>query len=122
MKLTPDEFKNLPTAIQRRNPDLFMDAVESQKQKPDARTTLVSNPQIPKASRGRMATGGPVLRVTIIGCEARRRDSDNPEYKFLRDAIARDFNLDDEDGTIIWEYGKIETRGEQGTIVKITET
>lgn len=66
-----------------------------------------------------MATGGPVLRVTLIGFESRPRDSDNPCYKALRDAIARSFGLDDDDKTIAWEYSQHTTAGSEGVLVKV---
>ena len=108
-------------ACRKLNPHMFgpLGAVEGPERKPQARRTLDGGTALPKAGRARVATGGPVLRVTIISCEHRLRDSDNPKFKPLRDAIARSFGLDDADSTIGWEYGQVETRGAEGTIVRI---
>lgn len=118
MNLNPND---LPEHIKKLNPHLFgpLGAVESPQQKPDTRRALGADAQTPATSHSRVATGGPVLRVTLIGFEHRRRDSDNPCFKALRDAIAREFGLDDDDRTIAWEYGSALTSGAEGTLVRI---
>ena len=64
-------------------------------------------------------------RVTIISCRRKLVDAhDNLRtgLKPLVDRITSSLGFsDDADPKLVWEYGQIETRGEQGTIVKITE-
>jgi len=110
-------------SVRRRNPELFgPGAVCPPVVQPHGGGALERKGAPQGPGRGRVARGGPVLRVALISC--RRRivtDGDNfrTGYKELRDCIARWFGLDDEDGTIVWEYGQHETRGRQETIVRI---
>ena len=62
-----------------------------------------------------------VLCVHLLSLRRRIIDDDNlvAGHKGLRDAIARSLGLDDGDPRIRWEYSQGETRGEQGTIVRI---
>ena len=88
----------------------------------DGGRALDSQAQTKQADRGRVARGGPVLRVDIISMRRRLiTDSDNlPKgFKHLRDLIARFFDLDDADSVIQWNYAQVRTSGKQGTIVRI---
>jgi len=60
-----------------------------------------------------------LLRVTFIANTHQRIDSDNLDYKPLRDVIARWFELDDNDDVIEWNYGQTRCGGDEGTIVRI---
>ena len=60
--------------------------------------------------------------VSLISCRRRELDDDGnvAALKPLRDAIAESLGLDDADKRIRFEYGQLETRTEQGVIVKIS--
>ncbi len=94
--------------------------LESSQQKPEARRALEQKPSLSKTSCQRVATSGPVLRVTLISIRSGILDSDSLAFGHwpLRDAIARSFELDDEDGTIDWRYNQIKGAPE-GTIVMV---
>lgn len=118
MKFTLDDLRKSKVGQLPENACALC-SMEGQKQKSQAGRALVGQSALPKASRSRVAAGGPVIRVTLISLEHRLRDSDNPEYKPLRDAIARDFDLDDADSTIEWHYRQIAVKGAEGVLVFI---
>lgn len=109
--------------VRKLNPELFgVGGLQSQVHQPHPRPALDSQPQTRKASRGRISKSGPVLRVALVSCRRRLiadRSNFDVGFKQLQDSIARFFDLDDEDGTIAWEYHQVATRGAEGTIVKI---
>ena len=73
--------------------------------------------------RGARSPAGPVLRVSLVVFRrcGHELDDDNLRSgaKFLRDAIAGWFGLDDSERTIAWEYAQAPTRGSPGVAVKI---
>jgi hypothetical protein len=72
----------------------------------------------PKQSR----KGGVLCCVEIIGLRHRILDSDNfiAGAKGLRDTIASSVGIDDGSDQIEFLYGQFQTRGEPGTIVRIS--
>jgi hypothetical protein len=74
-------------------------------------------------SRGARSARGPVLRICLVVFRrgGHEIDDDNMRSgaKFLRDAIAGWFGLDDSERTIAWEYAQAQTRGRPGVAVKI---
>ena len=111
MKLNPND---LPKHIQALNPHLFMGGVETRLTKPSLARALDNCNEKCKGGKG---------SVVVSLCAYRRRilDDDNnvASCKPLRDAIAASIGIDDGDSRIKWEYGQIETRGQQGVMVKI---
>lgn len=106
-------------ATRRRNPQLFgLGQVEGPKPKLAPIQTLVDGVQKPAGSQGRVA-----ICITIVQYRRRLLDGhDNLAYavKPLVDAIAQSLGVDDGDKRLRWEYGQVQTAGEQGTSVKIT--
>ena len=94
---------------------------------PNSRPSLDSPTPKPKARRTgghvgvQRRTNRPVLRVTILALSRRATDLDNlmSGTKAIRDAIAREFNLDDGERQIDWQYASVSTRGELGLVVNI---
>ena len=74
---------------------------------------------IQKRQKGK---GSVAIVVSLISCRRRELDDDGnvAALKPLRDAIAESLGLDDADKRIRFEYGQLETRTEQGVIVKIS--
>ena len=113
---------NVSESTKRRNPELFgLGKLQSEKPEPKAKPALVRESQGDETRCGRMASGRPILRITLISFRARRLDSDNLAggFKPLRDAIARWLGVDDSDSVIEWAYGQQITQGTQGTAVRI---
>lgn len=109
-------------ATKRRNPSLYpLAGLQSPKSKPDSGDG--SQGTVPRKEEGKSRLGTvPKLRVTFIRvCRRTITDSDNlpPAYKWTRDAIAASLGRDDRDDLIQWEYHQLQTRGREGTIVKI---
>ena len=75
---------------------------------------------IQKRAKGK---GSVEVVVSLISCRRRELDDDGnvASLKPLRDAIAATLGLDDADKRIRFEYSQLETRGEQGVIVKVTK-
>lgn len=107
----------LSEATRRRNPHLFVGAVQGSKRESDSAPTLDSGPRLQKSGR-------PCVVVSIISCRHRILDSDNfiAGAKSLRDAIADALTLDDADPRVIWQYEQLKTQGPEGTIVLIQTT
>jgi hypothetical protein len=116
-KLSPDFKKRLID----EHPEDFSQAgirpvgsVANPERKPDQRS---------KGQDSLMETrpAGVRFRVDIISIRRRLVDGDNLQTgaKPLRDSIAHWLRTDDADRFITWEYHQLETRGEEGTIVKI---
>lgn len=76
-----------------------------------------------REGQGRGSRTNPVVRVHLISFRrvGRPLDDDNLRAgcKALRDAIAAWLGLDDNEQFIAWEYSQHETRGREGTGVKI---
>lgn len=104
-------------STQRRNPHLFVGAVQGAKREPNPAQALDSGPRLQKSGR-------PCVVVSIISCRHRILDSDNfiAGAKSLRDAIADALTLDDADPRVIWQYEQLKTQGPEGTIVLIQTT
>ena len=115
-----DDFKHASNFFKRLNPDLG-GLCASFAQRCQAPALVGESARAKKGARIVGARNGPLLRVTIISLRNRTRDGDNEQggLKELRDAIADWCGLDDADNIISWQYGQIQTRGRQGTIVKI---
>ncbi len=101
-------------AVRELNPHLFVGAVEKPISQPDAPRPL---------DRGCKArkTGPQGMVISLVSYRSRLLDSDNLHggLKPLRDAIAATLGIDDGDSAVRWEYGQVETRGEEGTAVGI---
>lgn len=59
--------------------------------------------------------------VTLIAARRRLCDDDNnvASFKPLRDAIAESIGIDDGDPRLCWQYGQVESKGRQHSIVNI---
>jgi len=101
-------------AVQKLNPHLFVGGMEEPFPQSDPARALDRCRKTRKASPQRMV-------ISLVSYRSRLLDSDNLQggLKPLRDAIAATLGFDDGDSTARWEYGQVETRGEQGTAVRI---
>lgn len=112
MKLNPNE---LPEHIRKLNPHLFVGGVE----------TRFTEQAAARALGGcfkKCKSGKAIVAVSLVQYRRRALDShDNlrSACKPLVDAIAASLGIDDGDNRIRWEYGQIETRGQEGTAVRI---
>lgn len=118
-QLTADELKRLLPGISKdclRLSAAAVGAVVPAIGKQDPSPALVR-----KSPRKSKSTRGTCLVVSLIACRRRVLDGDNAigGFKVLRDAIASRLGVDDADPVVRWEYGQIETQGQQGTIVLI---
>lgn len=108
------KLNELPDHIKRLNPHLFVGGVEKPLTQPNLKEAL---------DRGRKAQkrGTQSLVISLVRYGRLRLDDDNLAggFKPLRDAIARSLDVDDGDSRIRWQYGQIETRGQEGTAVRI---
>ena len=125
-------FQNASETFKRLNPHLFaLGAVPAAKseQNPRALHAVPAGeeggeggvaPIVPRPSKPR-----PMARITLIACRRRLLDDDNltSSFKHLRDAIADNLlpgmYAGRADAFFAWECGQVETRGQEGTIVKI---
>lgn len=84
----------------------------------------------PQGNAGRKTRGkgsvGKRGRIILIACRNRELENDHNlsySFKFIQDAIADSLlpglPAGRADSYFRWEYGQVETRGQQGTIVKI---
>lgn len=98
----------------KRNPLGTVDIVKPQ---PDPAPALDRSQPVRKKRPRRV-----VIIVTLISLRSRELDTDNlaGSFKPTRDAIAKSLGIDDGDKRFVWEYRQIETRGECGTIVRIS--
>lgn len=117
-------------ATKRLNPEIFgpvVGAASGPVLQPNGGAPLVGGASKPKARRASRSarpqrrTIRPVLRVTIVALTRRAADLDNimSGTKPVRDAIAREFGLDDSERQIDWQYGSQPTRGELGVMIRI---
>lgn len=74
-------------------------------------------------ARRRRTRRTPLVAVTFVVFVRRLRDEDNLTggLKFLRDAVAFSLGVDDADSRVFWQCRQIETRGGEGTLVRIEE-
>jgi hypothetical protein len=116
--------QNVSESTRRLNPHLYPPVGGLQSPKPQSDSGNGSAPANERKEKGksRVGKGRSVLRITLIRlCHREITDSDNlaPGFKWTRDAIAASFGCDDRDDLIKWQYGQVETRGKEGTIVRI---
>lgn len=112
MNVDPND---LPEHIKRLNPHLFgLDKVEKPFTKPNLTRALDS-------AVSSCETGPKSVVISLVSYRRTRLDNDNlaASFKPLQDCIAATLGVDDADERLRWEYGQIETRGQQGTMVKI---
>lgn len=119
-QLTADELRRLLPQISQdclRRSARPVGAMGGQERKRDSHAALVRHKPRQPRREGRVA-----VLVTIIACRNRLCDSDNSGMggnKALRDSIADSLGADDGSPAIAWQYGQVQTSGEQGTIVLI---
>ena len=113
-------------AVRKLNPHIYghgqqgshssLDTVSATKRKPDSIQALDQGPKMQRSRKG-----GVAVCVTIIALSNRLPDDDNwaAAAKTLRDSIARSIGVDDGDRRVRWQYGTVETRGEEGVVVTI---
>ena len=125
-------FPNASETFKRLNPHIFgVGAVSATKPEQNPRT-LHAVPAgegagkrsveeiVPRTGKPR-----PVARITLIACRNRELDDDNltASLKFLRDAVADSLlpgmHAGRADAFFVWECSQVETRGREGTIIKI---
>jgi predicted Fe-S protein YdhL (DUF1289 family) len=110
--------------FRKLNPHLFsLGPLPGPVGKQDSAPALDGKPRRGTKSQDSLAGSRPEFRVCIISCRFRIQDGDNngAGCKALRDVIAQWLGLDDAERFILWEYSQIETRGPEGTIVKINQ-
>jgi len=120
------DLSHVSESVRRLNPHLWprtgLGGLQAQEPEPKPGTALERIASPAKSRRRRVAGyGGPVARVILVAHVHRALDGDNLAggCKPLRDAIASWLGVDDDDGTIAWEYGQVETRGREGIAVRI---
>lgn len=113
------KFDDLPLKIKeqirRDNPDVFR-KVETAVTERSAVSPLDGGSKQRKESKGSVA-----IVVTLVSLRSRLSDDDAiaASIKPLRDAIANSLGLDDADARIKFEYGQIQTNGEEGVLVSV---
>ena len=112
--MTLDDLRKTKTASLPENAHLFMGGAEKPLAKRDAPCAL-------DGIRTPRQGGAAGVVISLVRFGRRPLDSDNlaGSQKHLRDAIAASLGIDDGDSRIRWECGQIETRGQQGVMVKI---
>lgn len=106
-------------SVRKANPHLFgygVGAGKNDQPKPTSVAPLVRRGKTPQVGKGSVG-----VLVTLIAYRRRLLDDDNncASFKALRDAVARTLGVDDRDGRVVWRYGQVETRGEEGVVVRI---
>lgn len=118
--MKPDLKSLFPHASEstiRRNPHLYsVCPFPSEVAQPDPAQALDRGGKKREAIKD-----GVEYRVAIIALRKRLADADNnvASFKNVQDSIAATLGIDDGDPRIQWEYGQIQTNGEQGLLVKI---
>lgn len=121
MKILPQNVKLLIISkdVRRLNPEIFgpVGGIQTSQPKPTTSQALESRP--PKHKKGK---GGMVAIVTLVAFRRRILDGDNNvgSFKALRDAIAATLLVDDGDPRIKWEYDQVETKSNEGVVVKMS--
>jgi len=113
-------FPNATKSTKRRNPELYGgNAVGAGKITSPERNKVLPLVGAVKAQRQR--TGQVVICVTFLACRHRELDSDSNVYsiKPLRDAVAATLGIDDADARVRWQYAQVQTRGQEGVLVRI---
>lgn len=109
---------NVSESVKRLNPHLYpaLGGLASQEPQSTPAQTLVRPSAQPKKRKRSVDAV-----ITLIACRRRLLDDDNntASFKPLRDQIAETIGIDDGDNRIRFEHEQIETRGRQGTIVKV---
>lgn len=124
-RLTENDLSKLPIsdATRRLNPDLFTPgAVGRLAASKHGQPAGALERKAPKKRRRKgRPDEGPGYCITLIGFITRRMDDDNLAHAFkpMRDAIADVLGIDDGSSRLRWQYGQVETRGEQGSIAMI---
>lgn len=113
MNLTREQYE----ALIRRRPHL---AGVGQLPNPIGKQTALPALDNPTPRGETSAGGGERFHVTLISLRRRLLDDDNlvAGAKAIRDALAKHLGQDDAD--ISWEYHQEVTKGQEGTIVKIS--
>ena len=119
-------LSNVSDAVRRLNPHLFnLGQAQGGVAQSKRGEALVAPAPAKKTRRRRVAGSGkrpasPVLRITIVRFGAKPLDGDNLQSacKGIRDAIAKWFGFDDADRFIQWQYGQVESKGDEGLAVK----
>lgn len=115
--------QNVSQAVRKLNPHIYgQTSLNSVGSLPKQERQSHPIPALDKGKVGRPAGQGSVgLVVTLVSYRHKLLDGDNLVYslKGLRDSVAKSIGLDDADRRVRWQYGQVETRGEQGTVVTI---
>jgi hypothetical protein len=111
MKIKLDE---LPKHLKAINPHLFSVA-GLQVAKPEPVTPQALDGRRPRSKKG------PRIVVGIVSFRRRTTDQDNHigGSKYLVDSIASSLGIDDADSRVRWEYAQVQTRGREGTAIRI---
>lgn len=118
--MKPDIKKLFPNASEsfiKRNPHAYdLGAFSSQVPQP-----VVTSPLDRGVKKLKAFKGGVEIRVSIVALRKRLCDVDGNigSFKPVQDAIASSLGIDDGDPRIQWEYGQIQTNGQEGLLVKI---
>jgi len=125
MKL-PNEVSE---SVKKLNPSLFnpLAPAQSPKLQSDQGPSLVKSVERTEGRKGGSRSGVrnrkriPILAVTLVAVTRRQLDSDNLAIgaKWIRDAISKQFGIDDNDRLVRWHYGWIQAAMEEGVIVRI---
>ncbi len=72
----------------------------------------------PEQGRGSAGVG---VRVSLLAYRRRLLDPDAVAFSFkpLTDCIAASLGVDDADKSVAWEWEQVQTRGEEGVVVKL---
>lgn len=118
-------------ATRRRNPDLFaVGAPQNPNHQSCGGNGLPRAAGIQAGVSGAVSVGAaarrpgkPRIRCTLVSYR-RRLSPDASDalprgFKHVRDAIAQSLGLDDADALIAWEYGQVQTRGQEGFCVRL---
>lgn len=106
-------------AVLDRSPEmrayLGLGPVEAKKPKPTASQALVRSDEKQQGGKKFMVVSLVQFRKSLLDDHDNARAACKP----IVDAIAASLGVDDGDRRIKWQYGQIETRGEQGVMLKI---
>ena len=107
---------NVSESTRKRNPELYgLGAVSPAKPKR-------SGQRQSQAANADKARGSFRVVVSIVGLRRIPLDDDNfigSSCKYVRDAIAASLGLDDGDRRLKFQYGQLQTSGDEGLIVRI---
>ena len=104
-------------ANEDKNKHVVVAGLQAQVSEPYHRQALVGGAGQPHGGKS-----GVVVRVTIVAVRKRLLDShDNAKSacKSLVDAISASLGIADNDPRVAWEISQVETKGSEGTMVKI---